>query len=113
MATTTAATIPTVAQRFAAQAAQRDAERGGSLTLVRALRSAAWADGFPHSYTDEAVRVGRALIVAVAEEGGANADAAQGVEVLPSLDSGRHEGHGGGFLQESEGAHTMPQEPHA
>lgn len=73
MATTTTATTPTVAQRFAAHDAQRDAERGGSLTLAKALRAASYADGFPHSYTDEAVRVGRALIVAIADEDDANA----------------------------------------
>ena len=75
MATTTNTTTvtPTVAQRLTARDAQRDAERGGSLTLARALRAASYADGFPHSYTAEAVRVGRALIVAIADEDDHNA----------------------------------------
>ena len=37
------------------------------------MRVSAYADAFPHSYTDEAVRVGRALIVAIADEDDANA----------------------------------------
>lgn len=74
MATTTTTTAtPTVAQRFAAHDAQRAAERAGNFTLARALRAASYADGFPHSYTPEAVRVGRALIVAVADGDDANA----------------------------------------
>ena len=64
---TTITPTPTMAQRFAAHDAQRAAERDGNFTLARVLRAASYADGFPHSYSDDVVATSRALIVAIAD----------------------------------------------
>lgn len=65
--TNTHTTTPTTAQRFAAHDLQRAAERDGNFTLARALRAASYADGFPHSYSDDVVATSRALIIAMAD----------------------------------------------
>lgn len=59
------ATIPTVTQRLNAAGIERALDAMGLHAEARKISSARFFDGFSHSYTDEAVAWGRALIVSL------------------------------------------------